>query len=32
MENIDLDVKYERYFNSNNFSANLFETALAFSF
>ncbi len=32
LENIDLDVKYERYFNSNNFSANLFETALAFSF
>lgn len=32
LENVDLDVGYERYFNSNNFSANLFETALAFSF
>ncbi len=32
LENVDLNVGYERYFNSNNFSANLFETALAFSF
>jgi hypothetical protein len=27
-----LHLQYERYFNSNNFSANIFETGLAFAF
>ncbi len=29
---LDLSMSYERYFNSNNFSANVFETQLTYSF
>jgi hypothetical protein len=29
---IRADLKYERYFNSNNFSANIFESGLSLSF
>ncbi|HMB69705.1 MAG TPA: DUF3570 domain-containing protein [bacterium] len=32
LENVDVVAKYERYFNSNNFSANILETAVALSF
>ena len=32
LDGISMTVSYERYFNSNNFSANIFESALAFSF
>jgi hypothetical protein len=30
--NVGLDVEYERYFNSNNFSANLFQTGLSLTY
>jgi len=29
---VELEVQYQRYFNSNNFSANIFETGLALSY
>jgi hypothetical protein len=29
---VGIEVEYERYFNSNNFSANIFETGLALSY
>jgi hypothetical protein len=32
LDGIRMNFKYERYFNSNNFSANIFESGLAFSF
>jgi hypothetical protein len=32
LDGINMTVKYERYFNSNNFSANIFESGLAFTF
>lgn len=32
LQGFDLSVKYERYFNSNNFSANVLETGLAYRF
>ena len=32
LDGIRMNVKYERYFNSNNFSANIFESGFAFSF
>ncbi|MFN8178089.1 MAG: DUF3570 domain-containing protein [bacterium] len=30
--NVGLDVQYERYFNTNNFSANIFQTGLVFTY
>jgi hypothetical protein len=32
LDGFDLTFKYERYFNSNNFSANVFESGLAYRF
>jgi hypothetical protein len=32
LDGIRMNLKYERYFNSNNFSANIFESGLAVSF
>jgi len=32
VDHLDLTVGYERYFNSNNFTANIFETGLEMSF
>jgi len=32
LRNLDLKLRYERYMNSNNFSANVFESGLAYRF
>jgi hypothetical protein len=32
LRRVSLDLKYERYFNTNNFSANIFESGLSYRF
>jgi hypothetical protein len=32
LRRMNLNLKYERYFNTNNFSANIFESGLSYAF